>query len=325
MHSLKQGWFSEINQQWPGQAMSLEVDEVLFDEKSPYQHVQVFKSKTWGNVLILDDVIQLTERDESSYQEMITHLPMFSHSNPENVLIVGGGDGGVIREVVKHKSVKHITICEIDKMVIEQAKKYFPSMAPAWEDPRVNLVVDDASKFMETKEAEGKFDVIICDSSDPVGPAAALFESPFFKAMNKALKPGGRISTQAESMWLHGSLIKKLLSDSRKIFAGAEYASTQIPTYPCGQIGFLMLCKASDAAPARASRSKRKAAEPTYSCKKPVRTVPKDMKLNYYTSELHSASFVLPAFLTRIIESANSEESEKTEETAKTEAEADKQ
>jgi len=240
---IKDNWFMEVNTQWPGIACSLEIEKMLFDQKSDYQHVQVFKSTAFGNVLILDGVIQLTERDEMGYQEMITHLPMFSHPNPENVLIVGGGDGGVIREVLRHKSVKHVTICEIDKVVIEQSKLHFKTMAAAWDDPRVNLVVDDAAKFMETKEAEGKFDVIVCDSSDPVGPANVLFESPFYRSMHRALRAGGRASTQAESMWLMLPLIKNLLTNARKIFANAEYATTQVPTYPCGQIGFLLLCK----------------------------------------------------------------------------------
>jgi len=214
MESLynRKNWFSEVNTQWPGQAMSLEVQKVLHDAKSQYQHVLVFESKAFGNVLVIDDVIQLTERDECAYQEMITHLPMFSHPNPENVLIVGGGDGGVIREVVKHAEVKHITICEIDQMVIDCGKRYFPTMAHAWDDPRVHVVCNDAAVFMKSKEAEGKFDVIVCDSSDPVGPAGVLFESPFYAAMARALRPGGRIATQAESIWNNRELIGGFVS-----------------------------------------------------------------------------------------------------------------
>jgi len=281
------GWYSEVNSQWPGQAISLEIEQVLWDKKSKYQHVMVLKSKTFGNVLVLDGVIQLTERDEMAYQEMITHLPLFSHPKPEDVLIVGGGDGGVIREVAKHKGVKSITICEIDEMVIDVGKKFFPSVASTWEDKRVKLICDDAAKYLESKEALGQFDVIVCDSSDPVGPAQALFESPFYKAMNAALKPGGRISTQAESIWMHLDLIKGLFKKTKSIFANVEYATTQIPTYPCGQIGFLMCCKTDG-----------KNAD---TCTIPVRKVPDDMILHYYSSELHQASFVLPAFVANAI------------------------
>ena len=156
----------------------------------------MFKSKTFGNVLVLDGVIQLTDRDECAYQEMIAHLPLFSHPNPEHVLIIGGGDGGVIREVVKHPGVKSITICEIDMEVINAGKTFFPSVASAWDDKRVKLECGDGAVFLAKAENAGKYDVIITDSSDPVGPAASLFESPFYQAMNMALKDGGKVSFQ---------------------------------------------------------------------------------------------------------------------------------
>jgi len=292
---IQNGWFSEINEQWPGVALSLEIEEMLYDEKSKYQHIQVFKSKTFGNVLILDGVVQLTTRDECAYQEMIAHLPLFSHPNPENVLIIGGGDGGVIREVVKHSTVKHITICEIDQLVIEAGKKYFPSVASAWDDERVTLVCGDANDYIQKAEVEGKFDVIITDSSDPVGPAKALFESPFYVAMDKALKAGGKICTQAESMWLHLDIIKKLVNFTSRTFKNCEYATTSIPTYPCGQIGFLLCSKAG-------GKSKN-------SCATPARRVKRGEEDNfkYYTSELHSAAFVLPGFVTKAVADAKAE------------------
>jgi len=240
----------------------------------------------------LDDVIQLTEKDEPAYQEMIAHIPMFAHPNPEDILVVGGGDGGVIRELVKHKSVKSITICEIDKMVIEVAKKYIPSVAAAWDDPRVKLVTKDGSKFIQEKENEGKYDVIIADTSDPVGPAEALFEAPFYENMHKALKPGGKVCTQAETIWINLDLIQKLLTSSLSLYANAEYASTQIPTYPCGQIGFLLGSKAEDEKKGKRKRGKK---EPP-ACNAPVREIPSDFKLRYYSADLHRAAFVLPAF-----------------------------
>lgn len=292
-NTIMNGWFSEVNDQWPGLACSLEIDTMLLDEKSEYQHVQVFKSKTWGNVLVLDGVIQLTERDEASYQEMIAHLPLYSHPNPESVLVIGGGDGGVIREICKHSAVKSVVICEIDQVVIDAGKKFFPSVASAWDDPRVTLYTGDGAVFMQKPENEGKFDVIITDSSDPVGPAQSLFESPFYQAMNKALKPGGKICTQAESMWLNLDLIYKLVKDAMDIYANAEYATTQTPTYPGGQIGFLLCSKAGG-----------KKGKTT--CVEPVRVPkPEEEELyKYYTPELHRAAFLLPAFCARKIEQA---------------------
>ena len=290
------GWFSEVNSQWPGQCMSLQIEKMLHDAKSQYQHVIVFKSKTWGNVLVLDGVIQLTEKDECSYQEMITHLPMFSHPNPESVLIVGGGDGGVIREVLKHKSVKNVTICEIDQMVMDVSKKYFPHIAHVWDDPRLKVVCNDAAVYMESKEAQGKYDVIVCDSSDPVGPAQALFESKFYKSMHGALKPGGRIATQAESVWNNQELIANLFRRTKGMFANVEYASTQIPTYPCGQIGFLC-CSKSDG----------KTDDSAVTMTKPVRAVPADMNNAYYHAALHEAAFVLPNFMVKLIAGVKAE------------------
>ena len=215
-----------------GQAMTLKVEEILHTEKSLYQDVLVFRSSTYGNVLILDGVIQCTERDEFSYQEMITHLPMASHPNPEHVLVIGGGDGGVIREVLKHSTVKHVTLCDIDEAVVRVSKEYLPHMSSIFKDPRVTVFIGDGFKFLP--EHENEYDVIITDSSDPVGPAAALFEAPYFTLLKKALKEGGHMSTQGESLWLHLPLIKELRETTKRLFPVAEYAYTTIPTCEFG-------------------------------------------------------------------------------------------
>ena len=305
---IMKGWFSEVNSQWPGQAMSLEVESVLFERQSEYQQVLVFQSRTWGKVLVLDGVIQLTERDEMAYQEMIAHLPLFSHSNPEHLLIIGGGDGGVIREAVKHSSLKSITICEIDRVVIDAGKKFFPSVAAAWDDPRVTLYEGDGAVFMKKEENIGKYDVIITDSSDPIGPAQSLFETPFYQAMHAALRPGGKVCTQAESMWINLPLIQQLVTDALSIYANAEYATTQIPTYPAGQIGFLLCSKEKEASGRRGSRGSSKP-----SCATPARKLARaDSHLyKFYTSALHSAAFVMPAFMARAIENARTEAADK--------------
>jgi len=252
----------------------------------------VFKSKTFGNVLVLDGVVQITDFDEIAYQEPIAHIPLFSHANPKKVLIIGGGDGGVIREVLRHDSVEEVHICEIDQMVIDCGKKYFPHIASAWDNPKVKLICGDASVYIKAEENKGKFDVIVADTSDPVGPAAALFERPFYADLAAALAPGGRVATQGESMWKDVQLIARLIAEVRamNVFETVEYATTQIPTYPLGQIGFIICGKASADASVK-----------TVSCKVPVRTVPEGFGLKYYTSELHSAAFVLPKFLQDVL------------------------
>ncbi|WOO78372.1 Saccharopine dehydrogenase [NADP(+), L-glutamate-forming] [Vanrija pseudolonga] len=272
--SIVDGWFREISSQWPGQAMTIKVKKILHHEKSLFQDVLVFESETYGNVLVLDGAIQVSERDEFSYQEMITHLPINSHPNPEQILVIGGGDGGVIREALKHKSVKKVTLCDIDEAVIRVSKLYLPELSKCYNDPRVEVFIGDGFKFLPQHENE--YDVIITDSSDPVGPAAALFEAPYFTLLERALKAGGHMSTQGECLWLHLPLINDLRLTTKKIFPVAEYAYTTIPTYPSGSIGFLVCSK-----------------EPTRDLTKALRTVP-DTK--YYNSEIHSASFVLPEF-----------------------------
>jgi len=154
------------------------------------------------------------------------------------------------------------------------------------------------------RKQEKKFDVIICDSSDPIGPAQALFESAFYRNMNQSLKPGGRISTQAESVWMHLELIQSLFRKTRSIFGNVEYATTQVPTYPCGQIGFLMCCKTDG--------------KTSDQCRVPVRRPPDDMPLHYYSTELHSAAFVLPAFVTRAIAKVKAETASATTASATT-------
>ncbi|GMP58034.1 hypothetical protein CsSME_00021856 [Camellia sinensis var. sinensis] len=221
-----------------GEAHSLKVEKILFQGKSDYQNVMVFQSATYGKVLVLDGVIQLTERDECSYQEMIAHLPLCSIPNPKKVLVIGGGDGGVLREVSRHSSVEQIDICEIDKMV---SKQFFPHVAIGYEDPRVKLHVGDGVAFLKAVP-EGTYDAVIVDSSDPIGPAQELFEKPFFESVAKALRPGGVVCTQAESIWLHMHIIEDIVANCRQIFKGSvNYAWTTVPTYPSGVIGF-MLC-----------------------------------------------------------------------------------
>ncbi|KAK4277536.1 hypothetical protein QN277_015523 [Acacia crassicarpa] len=296
------GWFSESqycseksgksvyfnNPMWPGEAHSIKVEKILYKEKSEYQEVLVFESSTYGKVLVLDGIVQLTEKDECAYQEMIAHLPLCSIPSPKTVLVVGGGDGGVLREISRHSSVEHIDICEIDKMVIDVSKKYFPDLAVGFEDPRVHLHVGDAIEFLR-RASEGKYDAIIVDSSDPVGPAQELVEKPFFQTIAAALKPGGVLCNMAESMWLHTHLIQDMISICQEIFKGSvHYAWASVPTYPSGVIGFV-LCSTEG---------------PPVDFKNPINPIEKvegalkyQRELRFYNSQVHSAAFALPSFL----------------------------
>lgn len=281
MNRIQNGWFSEINKQWPGQALSLEVEKVLFEGKSKYQDIIVFKSASHGKVLVLDGVIQCTESDEFSYQEMITFLPLNSHPCPKKVLIIGGGDGGVIREVVKHPTVESIVLCEIDEKVIEVSKKYLPKMACGFSSSKLTQFIGDGFEYM--KEHVNEFDVIITDSSDPVGPAESLFQRGYYELMKKALKPDGILCCQGECLWLDLSLIKSMVDFSKDLFPVVNYGFTTIPTYPCGQIGFIMCSKNKDI---------RFEDPVTVFTESEV----EQMGLKYYNAEVHKSAFVLPQF-----------------------------
>ncbi|KAK4745481.1 hypothetical protein SAY87_011793 [Trapa incisa] len=288
----KQIYFN--NPMWPGEAHSLKVEKILFQGKSEYQEVLVFESSAYGKVLVLDGILQLTEKDECAYQEMITHLPLCSIPSPKTVLVVGGGDGAVLREISRHGSVQHIDICEIDKLVIDVSKKFFPKLATGFDDPRVHLHVGDAVEFLKDVPP-GKYDAIIVDSSDPVGPALELVEKPFFEMIAQGLRPGGVLCNMAESMWLHTHLIEDMISICKEIFRGSvHYAWTTVPTYPSGVIGFL-LCSTEG---------------PPVDFMNPVNPIEKVegtgkhcTELRFYNTEMHSAAFAIPTFLRREVRS----------------------
>lgn len=283
---IKDGWFSESEVMWPGQAMCLKVEEVLFEGKSEFQDVLVFRSSTYGTVLVLDGVIQVTERDEHAYQEMIAQIPLHCHPDPQSVLIVGGGDGGVLREVCRHPGVQHVTMCEIDEMVCNVSKKYLSgSTATAFNDPRVTLVHADAAEYVKDKKEA--YDVVIVDSSDPVGPAETLFTASFYHSLRGAMKSTGAIMcNQGECMWLHLDLIGEVLKHCKEVFPSVDYAFTTIPTYPSGQIGFLMC----STIPNHVLRLPAREPEPALAA-----------QLRYYSSAVHAASFVLPAFAEAVV------------------------
>jgi len=290
MNALKEGWFSELsNEMWPGECASLKVKEVLMHERSEFQDILVFESETYGKVLVLDGVIQCTERDEFSYQEMIAHLPLASlNFEPKKVCIIGGGDGGVVREVLKHSSVEEVHLCEIDIGVINASKKFLPHMNSAFNSPKLSIHTYDGAVFL--KNHKNQFDVVIVDSSDPVGPAESLFGPEFYKTCKEALTEHGVLCTQAESVWLHMDIISKMRDFIGEIFPRVSYAYTAIPTYPSGVIGFFLCSKHDDTdcrVPKRIESWYNKLDEAT-----------KDT-LRYYSPEVHKASFVLPAFASK--------------------------
>lgn len=242
-------------------------------------------SEIFGRCLILDDAIQCTEKDEFSYQEMISFLPLNSHHKPSKVLIIGGGDGGVAREVVKHPAVEQVIMCEIDEAVVDVSKRFLPFMSEAFQNPKLKLLFEDGYEFVKRHKEE--FDVIITDSSDPKGPAECLFQEPYYKALSESLRPGGIICCQAESYWFDLPFIKQLIRTCRTIFTSVAYASTAVPSYPSGQIGFLLCSKAK-----------------SVDFSQPIhRLSPSDcqsLKLKYYTTDIHYSALRLPTFVQKV-------------------------
>lgn len=269
-----------------GQRFCIKVEEVLCSGKSKFQDIVVFKSTHYGVCLSLDGCMQATELDECAYQEMIAHIPLFScHSAPKKVLIIGGGDGGVLREVLKHPSVECVHQCEIDELVVEVSKQHFKhTLATGYSDPRVTMIYADAVQYVLDCQDIHQFDCIICDSSDPIGPAASLFTPAFYSSMHRILSPGGVLTTQGECQWLYLDLIASVLRTCGDIFSCARYAYATVPSYPSGQIGFIVCSK-----------------DPHTDGSAPVRQPPLDMDLHYYSPEMHLASFVLPVFAAKAL------------------------
>ena len=211
------------------------VTEVLFSGRSEFQTVDVVETKAYGTMLLLDGLVMITDADEFIYHEMISHIPLCLHPNPKRVLVIGGGDGGTVREILKHKSVEEVILCEIDDMVIEQSKRFFPQVSNCLKpgvDPRVKVRVGDGVAFI--KELKNEMDVILVDSTDPIGPGEGLFSREFYRNVAGALKQGGLMAAQSESPWFTKDALSRI---HRNISGGFKHRKSYvapIPTYPRG-------------------------------------------------------------------------------------------
>jgi len=282
LNTVKNGWFSEICPMWPGVALSLEIMGTLYSEKSKFQQIELYQTRHHGKMLVLDGIIQLTEFDEFTYQEMMAHLPLFSHPDPKNILVIGGGDGGVLREIGRHTQVETIDFCEIDEDVIAVSKEFLPSLACGYDDPRVKVHIGDGHAFVKNKI--NAYDVIIVDSSDPIGPGEALFKKSFYEGLKNALKPGGIIATQGESIFMHQDWVVTLAGITRELFLVQAYANICVPTYPGGNIGICMGSLGPELI-------------------RPARQISQILQdqLKYYTPQIHKAAFVLPHFVEKLL------------------------
>lgn len=257
------------------------VTEVLFSGRSEFQTVDVVETKAYGTMLLLDGLVMITDADEFIYHEMISHIPLCLHPNPKRVLVIGGGDGGTVREILKHKSVEEVILCEIDDMVIEQSKRFFPQVADCLKpgfDPRVKVRVGDGVAFV--KELKNEMDVILVDSTDPIGPGEGLFSREFYRNVAGALKHGGLMAAQSESPWFTKEALGRI---HRNISGGFKHRKSfvaPIPTYPRGSWSWTIAAQ-DPIDPTKFNTERFSRVENT---------------LQYLTRDLMTGAFALPRF-----------------------------
>jgi spermidine synthase len=223
----KIAWVTEA---WESVETRYRIKSVLYEKKTDFQHMMLVDSHAYGKMLLLDGFVQTTEKDEFFYHEMMAHVPVMSHPDPSDVLIIGGGDGGVLREILKHPSVKTATVVEIDPAVVDFSKKYLPGISSgAFENERTRLVFDDGAVFV--KNAPDPYDIIIVDSSDPVGPAQILFSADFYRDLSKILRPGGILTRQTGSLQMQPGEQKQALGLLKGLFTFVSFYVFPVPTY----------------------------------------------------------------------------------------------
>ncbi|MBL3594180.1 polyamine aminopropyltransferase [Rhodovulum sulfidophilum] len=278
------GWTLERLHKGYGQA--LQETEVFYDSQTDHQRLRVFDNPSFGRVMTLDGVVQVTEADNFIYHEMLTHVPILAHGAARRVLIVGGGDGGMAREALRHASVEEVTMVEIDAGVVEFCKTYLPGISQgAFDDPRLNLVIDDGAAFM--RDTQQKYDVIVIDSTDPVGPGEVLFTDSFYGHAKRALTEGGILVTQNGVPFVQGEELTNSMRAFKALFADWGCYLATVPTYAGGPMAFGWGTDGPGRAVTLAELEARVAAA--------------GLSTEYYTPEVHKAAFALPGYVRRLM------------------------
>ncbi len=285
---LMEAWFLE--DQTDDFGIRIRIKSILHCEFSDYQEIVVYDTFEFGKMLVLDKATMFTEKNEFVYHEMLGLVPLFAHKKPENILIIGGGDGGVIRECLKNPFVKHIDLVEIDKKVIEVSKKFFPEVAFGLDDKRVKIIPEDGIEFVKRIKLNGredeKYDVILVDSTDPIGFAEGLFRRDFYESVAGSLKDDGIFAAQTESPFFNEDLIKDIGGVISKIYDKSSLYCANVPIYPGGLWSFTIGSKKYD--PKVINESYKGFDFDRHNFK-------------YYSPEIHAASFVLPNFARDIL------------------------
>jgi spermidine synthase len=274
-----------------GYAQSMEITKVLADERSRFQHIRIFDTVANGRVMTLDDIVQITSRDESAYADMLTHLPMMEHGKVERVMIVGGGDLSISDEALKHKNVKEVVLVDIDDRVIALCKKHFGEInAKAFKDRRMVIEAADAFEYLGRKSSKNRFDLIIADRPDPVGPGKALFGETFYDRVKGALRKGGYATFQTGVPFYQPWEITEALQELSAFFPRSGLYLTVVPTYIGGFMALSWATKGgkplgTPAGIAKAARAYKKA----------------KLKCDYYNPAVHAAAFALPNWIKALV------------------------
>lgn len=280
-------WIDETLHDDTGVRFSLRADKILFEDKTEHQHMVLFDNPLFGRVLMLDGATQVTSQDEFIYHEMMVHVPLFAHGAAQDCLIIGGGDGGMAEEALKHATVKSLTQVEIDPAVVAFSKEHFQSFNKnCFDDPRMTLVIDDGMRFVQ--ETDARFDVIMVDSTDPVGPAAVLFSKAFYAACQRCLKPGGVLVTQNGSPFFQPEELTTSTSYFSALFADSGCYLSNVPTYIGGVFAHGW---ATD------NLALRQVTLETLN----DRFAKAGFDTDYYTPKVHQAAFALPRYVERLI------------------------
>ena len=290
MEAGKGRWVIETLYEKEGFTCAFRADKVLYEEETGQQHLVIFENGLFGRMMALDGITQVTERDEFIYHEMMTHVPILAHGAAKRVLIIGGGDGGILREVIRHRSVEHVTMVEIDPAVTDFCKKQLPQIsAGAFDDPRLNLVFADGAKFVE--DTDESYDVVIVDSTDPIGPGEVLFREEFYRAARARLTPGGVIVTQNGVPFMQGDELQGTMERFRRLFKVASCYLATIPTYVGGPMamGWGTDDETLKSVPLAELES---------------RYADAGLATRYYTPEVHKAAFALPRYVLDLVEKA---------------------
>lgn len=281
MTDLWNVWYSELHNGLSG--LTIKIDKVVESSQSAFQRIDVIDTKDFGKMLVLYGSLMVCDNDNNAYNEMITHVPLFSHPSPKEVLIIGGGDCGALTEVLKHPEVEQCTMCEIDKEVVEVSKRHFPYLTKGLQDVRANLLFADGKKFIE--ETDKKFDVIILDLSDPIGPAADLFQKEFHQKVYDRLNDDGILVAQTESPFYNKNTVTLLFENLSDIFPISKMYTCFMPIYPSSFWSFGFCSKKYD--PLKDFDQER------YDKLKLV--------TQYYNNDIHYGAFALPQFAKELL------------------------